>query len=121
MPKEPLNAAEEFGFRPKKIARASRQAGIMCFFLKKKEGIEVLDTLSHFGQKISRYFGEPDLGIFSHSRKEEKKLREHFEIDAFSKVLPFEAYDESSGIFFSSNSAGFVVEAMPIQGGRLCH
>lgn len=70
----------------------------------------MIETLNKFGEKISHFFGEPDTGTFP------KRDHDFFELEPLSKLLPFEAYDEETGIFFSENSSGFVIEATPIIG-----
>lgn len=70
----------------------------------------MLQTLNKFGKKISSLFGEP----ISHDS--DRGNWNPFSGDTLSAFLPWEAYDEASGLFFSKNSAGFTIEAIPLVG-----
>lgn len=75
----------------------------------------MFEQLSRIGDKLSRLFGEPK---YSHpaSKNQLKKSQEIFEWEHIAKMLPFEAYDPSLHIFFSSGSLGFVLESIPLVG-----
>lgn len=83
----------------------------------------MIDTISNFGQKISEYFGAPKIGTDAKFR-ERKNLRDFaFSYDHLSSLLGYEYVDtcERGGkdytLFVSRNSAGFVLEIVPVVGG----
>lgn len=83
----------------------------------------LIDTISNFGQKLSEYFGAPKIGTDANFR-EKKNLRDlAFNYDNLSPFLGYQYVDtcESGGknytLFVNRNSAGFVLEVVPVVGG----
>lgn len=64
----------------------------------------LLDSL---GEKISTFFGDPIKGA---------KRDPLFVPESLANLLPWESFDPESSLFFSSNSVGFVIEALPLVG-----
>ncbi len=76
----------------------------------------VFGSLGSLGAKIARLLGEPE-------RLEEGIKTVGFE-DLFSgssiaQILPYKSYDPTTGLFFSNQSVGFIIEAIPFVGADL--
>lgn len=75
----------------------------------------MFDTLNKIGGRITKLFGEPDIGYSQMSIRDYQDSI--FSGTHFSQVLPYEAYDEENGLFIGVNSLGFTIEAVPLVGG----
>jgi conjugal transfer ATP-binding protein TraC len=73
-----------------------------------------LQTLNNIGEKILSIFGNSDTGTQAHQKKKQDLA---FSKTPFSQLLPYESYDEESGIFIGKNSAGIVLEVNTLVGG----
>jgi conjugal transfer ATP-binding protein TraC len=69
-------------------------------------------VLSDLGEKISKFMGDVDLGISKENGDEP-----FTSITSFANLLPYEAFDEESGLFCGKNTLGFAIEAVPMVGG----
>src|ERR1700720_2289077 len=73
----------------------------------------MLQTLQDIGQKVTKFFGDPENGI---SRLQQRAL----DLPApFSDILPYISYDEEHGVYVGAKSMGFALEAIPIVGSDL--
>ena len=77
----------------------------------------MLDTLHKIGAKITQFLGDPDIGYSNLSLRDYTQRETVFSGVPFANVLPYEAFDEESGLFISEKSLGFAIEAMPLVGG----
>lgn len=77
----------------------------------------MLDLLHTFGTKITKVLGEVDLGNFGVSNQKNEEKEDCFAGVPFADLLPYEAFDEDSGLFVGGKSLGFAIEALPIVGG----
>ena len=76
----------------------------------------MLDTLNKLGHRISRLFGEPDLGLSAVAYRKAEKVKEHLSGDLLAHLLPYEWFDEEHGIFINGKSVGFAIEVYPLVG-----
>ncbi len=72
----------------------------------------MLKSIHNLGEKILNLFGQEGAEQVGVRNKEES-----FSGVPFSDILPYEAYDQESGLFVGKNSLGFTLEAIPIVGG----
>lgn len=75
----------------------------------------VLNGLHDLGEKILSFFGNSDNSHLSHSELN-RQSSGVFSSDAFAQILPYQVYDGESGLFIGENSAGFVIETLPLVG-----
>lgn len=76
----------------------------------------MLQQLSQIGEKLAHFLGEKtEFGVdmSSPTCKEVGKFFEHYRLQS---LLPYRTYDSESGLFFNSNSTGFVLETYPMVG-----
>jgi len=66
-----------------------------------------MQLLSDIGEKIANFFGDDSY---------QKKRKETFQGSPFSDILPYDSYDQTTGIFFGKESMGFAIEAAPMVG-----
>src|SRR3984957_7604589 len=69
----------------------------------------MLETLGKIGARLTHYFGDPEIGSL-----EKETLLSSMPL---AKLLPYESYEEESGLFVNAHSLGFVIEAIPLVGG----
>jgi len=83
----------------------------------------MLNHLSEIGKKMSALFGDSfskdseasvQKGISKRDIK--KHLEDVFNFDCLSDLLPYNAYDGKTGLFFLDNSVGFTIEMVPTVG-----
>ena len=72
----------------------------------------MIETLTHLKEKILSLVTDPFL-----TSDKPNNMKELFDSESLSKQLPYESFDEQTGIFFNTHSAGFVLEASPLVGG----
>ncbi len=75
-----------------------------------------LNMMSRAGDTILRLLGEK-----GHCNPEFGRLQDILSADSLAKLLPFESFNASNGLFQNQHSLGFVIEAMPIVGGDEHH
>src|SRR5579872_4295551 len=75
----------------------------------------ISDYVSMIGEKVARVAGDytPKLSAKAHKKEEVKSLFDHHML---STLLPYESYDEISGLFVNKKSIGFVLEASTLIG-----
>ena len=71
--------------------------------------------LSQIGAKVSKLFGEQDLGIPEQSWFE-STLNEYSHQPVMANLFPYETYDEQTQLFRNQDSIGFVLETLPLTG-----
>ena len=74
-----------------------------------------MNTLGKIGIKLSQFFGDPD----QIDDVETISFDDLYTGSSIGKILPYKAYETSSGLFFSEHSVGFVIEAVPLAGSDL--
>lgn len=77
----------------------------------------MLDTLSKIGGRLTGLFGDPDIGYAQLSLNDYNEKSALCSGAPFAKIIPYEAFDEETGVFIGINSLGFAIEALPIVGG----
>lgn len=70
--------------------------------------------LSTFGNSILKLLKEP---VSFGSEYNKDKQKDIFNFQSLSQLLPYQAYDEETGIYINKNSIGFVIETHPLVGG----
>lgn len=68
----------------------------------------MIEMLNSLGRKVTHFFGDMEMDTMGASG---------FSGSPFSELLPYEAYDEETGLFVGRKSLGFVLEAIPLVGG----
>jgi len=76
----------------------------------------MLRNFENIGHKISQFFGEPGNG---EDRVKTIEFENLCSGSSIGKVLCYKSYDVNSGLFFSNNSVGFILEAIPFVGADL--
>ncbi|MHB1948326.1 MAG: type IV secretion system protein TraC [Gammaproteobacteria bacterium] len=73
------------------------------------------EYVSGMGEKVARLAGDytPKMGIKTHKKADIKNLFDHH---MMATLLPYESYDEASGLFINKKSIGFVLEASTLIG-----
>lgn len=72
--------------------------------------------LAHLSHKLASWLGEPfDVGTHVESPTL-AKINEFLQTYALTTLLPYEAYDDESGLYYNRASIGFVLEASPLSG-----
>jgi conjugal transfer ATP-binding protein TraC len=77
----------------------------------------MLSAFNQIGAKITKLLGDPDIGCADLSLKDYNNRDVIFSGVPFAQVLPYDAFDEESGLFIGEKSLGFAIEAMPLVGG----
>ncbi len=77
----------------------------------------MIDSLSKAGRRIAGFFGDPDLGIKESLLKRPEIKESVFSFDTLASILPYQSYDEESGLFINDDSLGFTIEMPPLVGG----
>src|SRR3990167_8969300 len=72
-------------------------------------------NLSQLGAKISKWFGEEDLGIPEKSYFT-STLEQYGEQPIMADLFPYETYDPQTQLFRNQDSIGFVLETLPLTG-----
>lgn len=72
----------------------------------------MLNVLNQIGGKLSSWFGEPENGV----KGDKTAKNQLFEGHSLAQFLPYEAYDEETGIFLNKDSLGFAIEVFPLVG-----
>ena len=72
----------------------------------------MFNLLNDIGKKLSGWLGDEAKDSFS---KEEQD--QAFGTTPLSSILPYVAYDETSGMFINRKASGFIIEALPLVGG----
>ncbi len=70
----------------------------------------MLNWMETIGRKCASLFSEPPL------TSNNPEGLHAFSLESLSHELPYEAFDEELGIFLNTQSAGFVIEALPLVG-----
>lgn len=76
------------------------------------------EKLSRLGEKAFRKLGDEDYGVKGKSHFAEA-WEQMASFHRFCDLLPYEGYDESSGLFLNEETIGFVLEATPLVGSSL--
>ncbi len=72
-------------------------------------------SLSGLGAKMSKWFGEEDLGIPEKSYFS-STLEQYREQPVMADLFPYETYDPQTQLFRNQGSIGFVLETLPLTG-----
>jgi TraC protein len=81
----------------------------------------MLEMLHRMGHRMTRLFGEPNIGQAGISYQKSKEIRDDLSGDFFAHLLPYEWFDEEHGIFINQNSLGFAIEIYPLAGCEEMH
>lgn len=75
----------------------------------------ITDYVNTIGERIAKIAGDytPNVAIKNHKKEEIKNLFDHH---MMATLLPYESYDEASGLFINKKSIGFILEASTLIG-----
>lgn len=77
----------------------------------------MIETLSKIGGRIINFLNESDADYEDISLRDLSQKASLYSGVPFADVLPYDAFDEETGLFIGVNSLGFAIEAAPIVGG----
>ena len=72
----------------------------------------MVSILQKAGERVANFLGESDQGALPSAGKKVPL----FDHSTLAEYLPYQSYDPESGLFYSNNSIGFVIEAVPLVG-----
>lgn len=77
----------------------------------------MIELLGKAGRVIADFMGSPNIGANEEFLNRTKLKEEIFGFDTLASLLPYEYFDEASGLFKSAEGVGFVIETIPLVGG----
>jgi conjugal transfer ATP-binding protein TraC len=77
----------------------------------------MFEALHKLGGKIAHLLGDPDIGHSRLSLHDYESKESIFSGVPFAQILPYESYDEETGLFIGVKSLGFAIEVVPLVGG----